>query len=442
LPTRKPQAPPAIEALLQEAGGVSDLLALVDLMREPQGAASYLHWDELRHRPPPEGLTIRQWWLVQKLARRGTPLPLLGTNGRPFTFCQPSLLLKGLQDIDMTAGGNVLAPEAVTNPHPRDRHLISTLMEEAITSSQMEGAATTRDVARDMIRSGRPPRDRSERMILNNYRTMQRIRELREEPLTPALVQELHRMVTLEALDAADAAGRLRAPGVEVVVDDLYGTVFHVPPPAEQLPERMERMCAFANGSTPEEFLHPVVRAITLHFWLAYDHPFVDGNGRTARALFYWSMLHQKYGLFEFISISSIIHKARGQYELSFLHTETDDNDLTYFLLAQVKVIQQAIASLHRYLERKAQEISTLQRRLQGLEGLNHRQMALLRHALRHPGFRYTVGSHQASHGVSNQTARTDLQKLAAQDLLLPMRQGRREEFSVPTDLARRLPAL
>jgi Fic family protein len=229
---------------------------------------------------------------------------------------------------------------------------------------------------------------------------------------------------------------------VEVVVDDLYGTVFHVPPPAEQLPQRIEALCAFANGSTPEEFLHPVVRAISLHFWLAYDHPFVDGNGRTARALFYWSMLHQKYWLFEFISISSIINKSRGKYELSFLHTETDDNDLTYFLLAQVKVIQQAIASLHRYLERKAQEISSLQRRLQGMEGLNHRQMALLRHALRHPGFRYTVGSHQASHGVSNQTARTDLQKLAAQDLLLPLRQGRREVFSVPADLAQRLPAL
>lgn len=442
MPTRKPQAPPAMEALLQEAGGVSDLLALVDLMREQQGASTYLHWDELRHRPPPDGLSTRQWWLVQKLARRGTPLPLVGTNGRPFTFCQPSLLLKGLHDIDMTAGGNVLAPEAVTNPHTRDRYLLSTLMEEAITSSQMEGAATTRDVAKDMIRSGRRPRDRSERMILNNYRTMQRIRELREEPLTPALVLELHGIVTRDALDDPLAAGRLRAPGVEVVVDDLYGTVFHVPPPAEQLPQRIEALCAFANGSTPEEFLHPVVRAITLHFWLAYDHPFVDGNGRTARALFYWSMLHQKYWLFEFISISSIINKSRSKYELSFLHAETDDNDLTYFLLAQVKVIQQAIASLHRYLERKSQEISSLQRRLQGLEGLNHRQMALLRHALRHPGFRYTVGSHQASHGVSNQTARTDLQKLAAQDLLLPTRQGRREVFRVPADLAQRLPAL
>jgi Fic family protein len=440
LPTRKPQTPPPVEALLQVVGGVSDVLALVDLMREQQGASTYLHWDELRHRTPPDGLTTRQWWLVQELARRGTSLPLEDSQGRPFTLCQPSPLLKGLHDIDSSAGGNVLAPEGVTNPHTRDRFLISTLMEEAITSSQMEGAATTRDVAKDMIRTGRPPRDRSERMILNNYRTMQRIRDLREEPLTQELVLELHRTVTMDALDDPNAAGRLREAGTDVVVDDAYGTVFHVPPPADELPERMERMCAFANGSVPEEFVHPVVRAIVLHFWLAYDHPFMDGNGRTARALFYWSMLHQKYWLFEFISISSIINKARGKYELSFLHTETDDNDLTYFLLAQVQVIQQAIASLYRYLERKAKEISDLQSRLQGLDGLNHRQIALLRHALRHPGFRYTVGSHQASHGVSNQTARTDLQKLAGQGLLTSMHQGKREVFCVPTDLHQQLP--
>ncbi|MCS5691426.1 Fic family protein [Cyanobium sp. FGCU-6] len=165
-------------------------------------------------------------------------------------------------------------------------------------------------------------------------------------------------------------------------------------------------------------FIHPVVRAIALHFWLACDHLFCDGNGRTARALFYRSMLKQGYWLFEFISISSVIDQARAMYERSFLLCGTDDNDLTYFLLAQVTVIQQAIANLHAYL-------STATAKL-----------ALLRHA----GFRYTVLSHQNSHGVSNQTARSDLQKLAGRGLLIPGKDGKREIFRVPTDLATRLP--
>jgi Fic family protein len=431
-----------MEELLAQGGGLQEAMPVLAQLAAATQGDRYLHWDELHHRQPPQGLSHGQWWLAEKLARRGTSitLTLLSSDGGSFWLCQPPMLLKGLHEIDMKAGSSVMAPEAVTTPSTRDRYLLSSLMEEAITSSQMEGAATTRDVAKAMIRSRRAPRDRSEQMILNNYRTMQRIRELKDQPLTPQLVLDLHRLVSQHTLDDPADAGRLRPLGKDVVVDDAYGTVFHVPPAAGELEQRLELLCSFANGETPAVFLHPVVRAITLHFWLAYDHPFCDGNGRTARALFYWAMLNQGYWLFEFISISSAINKARGQYERSFLLSESDDNDLTYFLLAQVKVIQQAITNLHAYLERKAGEVGALQRRLEGMDGLNHRQLALLRHALRHPGFRYTVLSHQSSHGVSNQTARSDLQKLAGRGLLIPGKDGKREIFRVPADLAKRLP--
>ncbi len=69
--------------------------------------------------------------------------------------------------------------------------------------------------------------------------------------------------------------------------------------------------CTYATGllklpllDKADFFIHPVIRAILLHFMLAYDHPFVDGTGRTARALFYWSMAHQGYWLMDFISIT------------------------------------------------------------------------------------------------------------------------------------------
>ena len=441
MPTRLPRRPPSLEALLAQAGGLHEATPVLAQLAANNQGDRYFHWDELRHRPAPQGLSHEQWWLAEKLSRRGsgTPLPLLSSEGCPFWFCQPPLLLKGLHGIDMKAGASVMAPEAVTTPSSRDRYLLSSLMEEAITSSQMEGAATTRDVAKAMIRSHRAPRDRSEQMILNNFRTMQRIRELKDHSLTPQLVLDLHRLVSEKTLDDPADAGRLRPPGMEVVVDDIYGTVFHVPPAATELEARLEQLCRFANGETPAVFIHPVVRAITLHFWLAYDHPFCDGNGRTARALFYWSMLKQGYWLFEFISISSVINQARARYERSFLLCETDDNDLTYFLLAQVTVIQQAITNLHAYLERKANEVAVLQRRLEGMDGLNHRQLALLRHALRHAGFRYTVLSHQTSHGVSNQTARSDLQKLAGRGLLTQEKDGKRDFFRVPADLPARL---
>ena len=99
-------------------------------------------------------------------------------------------------------------------------------------------------------------------------------------------------------------------------------------------------------------------------------------------------------------------------------------------------MIQQAIASLHAYLERNASEVGALQQRLEGVEGLNHRQLALPRHALRDSGFRYTVLSHQNSYGVSHQTALSDLEKLAERDLLIAGKDGRREVFRMPQNLA------
>lgn len=57
-----------------------------------------------------------------------------------------------------------------------------------------------------------------------------------------------------------------------------------------------------------------MLRAILLHFWLAYDHPFEDGNGRTARSLFYWYMRTQGYWLVEYLLISNILRKAPAQY--------------------------------------------------------------------------------------------------------------------------------
>jgi Fic family protein len=326
-------------------------------------------------------------------------------------------------------------PEPITNPQTRDRYLVRSLIEEAITSSQLEGAVTTREVAKEMIRTGRTPRDTSEQMILNNYATMQRITELKKEPLSREMILDIHRLVTEGTLDDPTAAGRFRRSDEKRIVGDEYGEVFHDPPPAAELLERLEAMCDFGNGKTPPYFVHPAVRAIILHFWLAYDHPFVDGNGRTARALFYWSMLHEGYWLFEFISISSILRKAPVKYGRSFLYTETDDNDLTYFIVAQTEVIRRAIEDLHAYIGRKTAEVQELETHLRALDLFNHRQVEVVRHALKHPYQLYTIESHRKSHNVVYQTARTDLLDLTKRGVLGQKKQGKKIVFTVPRDL-------
>jgi Fic family protein len=433
---------------------ISDLLSgghgtdrFEELMREGIGAAPggrYRHWDTFRHAPTSQQFTAEEQWIAVKLARRALyrRLPLKDVQGRSFQYALPNPALEMLHQIDRNAGGNIQGSEQVTNPATRDTYLFKSIVEEAITSSQLEGASTTRKVAKAMIQEGRAPRNRSERMILNNYQGMLYVRQFIDTPLTPEIVKELQRKLTDGALDDPDAAGRFRRADEDIVVEDETGTRLHTPPPAHELEERMQKLCAFANGTEPTEFVPPAVRAILLHFWLAYDHPFVDGNGRTARALFYWSMARQGYWLCEYVSISRILRKARAQYARAYLYTESDDNDATYFLLYQMRVLLRAIGDLHEYLARKAAEIHEAEeivRRASAVNAeLNQRQLALINHALKKPLARYSVESHKISHGVSYETARSDLMKLVAQGLLSQRKVGKAHAF-VPASNLREL---
>ena len=245
-------------------------------------------------------------------------------------------------------------------------------------------------------------------------------------------------------MDNEDAAGRLRRAGEDVgIYDERDGECMHSPPAAAELPERLEKLCAFANGENSERFVHPVLRAIILHFWLAYDHPFVDGNGRTARALFYWSMLRQGFWMFEFLSISEILLKAPVKYTRSFLYTESDGNDLNYFIHYQLEVIQKSIENLHDYIERKSSQINKVRDSLLRISiPLNYRQETVINKAVSEPGARFTAQSHQRSHRVSYATARSDLLHLEKLGLLSSQKHGKTFYFYPAKDLAQKLTQL
>ncbi len=439
-----PQPAPEFEAVFQEIVDRNRIQSVLRLADGLHTETRYMHWDEIRRRPVRAGFTHEEWWAALKLKRKAAyrQIPLLDKTGTAFSYYITDTVQELLHDIDSGAGGFIGMPDPITNPQTRDRYVVSSLIEEAITSSQLEGAVATREVAKEMIRSGRKPRDRSEQMILNNFFTMKHIMEVKDQELTPKLVLDIHRHVTEKALDKPDAAGRFRTDDELIRVTDSEGVVHHDPPPADELDARMLQMCDFANSRTPKGFVHPVVRAILIHFWLAYDHPFYDGNGRTARALFYWSMLRSGYWLFEFVSISSILVKAPAKYARSFLYTETDDNDANYFIIYQTEVINRAIKELHAYIERKRKEVLAVEAQLKYLRRLNHRQQAFVIHALRHPFQEYTIASHQRSHGIAYATARADLLELAELDLLEQGKRGKAMVFEANPQLKERLMAL
>ena len=406
--------------------------------------SEYLPWEKFRFKTPPDGVSVEDWWLTVRVARRANARNLellVDKEGEPFSYSLPDEVLRATDEIARDASGQIAISELVTNPDSRARYVVNSLIEEAITSSQLEGAATSRRDAKDMIRSRRAPKDDSERMILNNYLAMERIREVVDQPLTPELVRELHRIVTDGTLENPEYAGRLQDDdAMRVSVWGEGNQLLHRPPPVAELEARLQALCDFANDKSGVPYLPPVLRALTIHFMMGYDHYYEDGNGRTARALFYWSMLRQGYWLTEFLSISRILRKAPSKYVRSFLLTEDDDGDLTHFYIYHLGVIQRAIADLHAYLAAKADEVRDVQTRLKGLPGeFNYRQIALIDHATRNAAAVYTVKSHGASHRVSTETARQDLQALEGRGLLERFKVSKQYLWRPVADLASKL---
>ncbi len=440
---KMPSAPPPVLGLIGKRAEKLPQLLSSGIGKKPEN--KYLHWSKLRHLEPPEGFSSEDWWLAIKLARGSVrhALPLEDKAGRPFSYSDSSYLYRMLHEVDRDASGRIELPADVVSTDSRDRYLVNSLIEEAITSSQLEGAATTRRVAKEMLRTGRPPRDRSERMIANNYRGMEFLRELGRENLSASVLLELQRTLTDGTQDDPDVVGRFRLPTDRVlVVDQRDGTVLHEPPDAADMGKRMERLLAFANATDDAAFVHPAIRAILLHFMIGYEHPFVDGNGRTARALFYWAMARFGYWMTEFLSISTVIHKAPAQYARAYVFSETDDNDVTYFLDYNLRVIRQSIRQLHAYLARKAREMHDVQRLLERSVPaaiLNYRQVALLISMRKRPDMAHTIEGHRRSHNVTYQTARTDLLKLAESGLVASARRGRPFVFTLARDFDERL---
>jgi Fic family protein len=386
----------------------------------------------------PKDITPEISWSYLKLTRQSKTIKtkLISKDGVPFNYWTPDEVLRNLSEIDKYIGGQILIDnEAPFNKPEHKRFLVNSLMEEAIASSQLEGASTTRRIAKEMLRTSRKPENHAERMIYNNYKTILKIKDFINKPLSEQILLELHKLMTVDTLENSNWSGRFRTPAdAPVVVGDEDGTLY-VPPSPEKIKEMLEVLYNYANTDESERFVHPAIKAINLHFYLSYIHPFNDGNGRTARALFYWYMLNKNYWMMEYLTISRIFIQATGQYKRAFLYTEIDDSDLTYFITFNIKVIIIAIKKLVGYIRDKQKEIVGIGYHLKKHADLNERQRDLLRHAIDSPDSEYTIEAHKTINNVTYETARKDLINLQKKGFLDKIKKGKKFYFTPSKNL-------
>ena len=368
--------------------------------------ARYLHWDELRHHPLPAD--AKSVWALMKLLRRTQAREIVFSR-RHFPYTLNDSCWQMLHHLDKTAAGNLMSV-LDTIGHDRERYIVNSLMEEAIASSQLEGAATTRRVAKQMLRERRKPTNRDEQMIFNNYQTMKRIREIGKGDLSPELLLTLQKMITSMTLEDPSDEGRFR-DNDEIRVVDGSGAVLHTPLPAVEIPGLIDELCRFAN-SPDDSFIHPIIKGIFLHFLIGYIHPFNDGNGRTARTIFYWYVLRNDYWLFEYMALSRTIKDTKGQYKKAYVYTESDENDLTYFIHYNLTAIEKTIKEIQTYIQmQQAEQIRTLHS-IQESEELSYRQIDILKQIVKRPEKPVRIKEIEEMYHVAYATARGDLIRL------------------------------
>ncbi len=366
----------------------------------------YLYWDKVKYKAKddsPEAL-----WNAIKLDRLLKSKHIyFGKNS--FSFVTTDFIQRALHLFDMHIGGTLSSNTGIAETD-KNKYIISSLIEESISSSQIEGANTTRKKAKDMIRLEKKPKNKSDLMIVNNFITMKYIVQNKENDLSIENLLHIHQLITKGTLNSAEEEGNFRKNDDVHVVDYTKGEIVHTPPLQKDIKNLIEELCIFFNQDTAE-FIHPIVKGCIIHFIIGWIHPFTDGNGRTARAIFYWYMLKKGYWLTEYLSISRIIKDTKNQYEKAYLYTECDENDLSYFITYHIKTMIKAYDALKEYINRKQNDVIQAAKFMK-IPNINERTAQIIK-LLYDDGDRVlNTKKIESRFNISNFTARSDLKTL------------------------------
>jgi Fic family protein len=376
-------------------------------------------------------------WIVLKLARAFSSI---GIPYAPIhlTYVLTSEISQELHLCDQDL--STVFPTGTKKLESGREYIIEALSEEAIASSKLEGAVTTELVAKNMLRKNIPPKNKDEQMIVNNHLAMQFIQDKRDVLLTPAFIREVQGIVTKDTMQDEGQSGVFRSTNDVSVLDVRSGEVIYYPPNAKEIDSLISALCDFVNadrmekGDEERSFVHPIIVGIALHFLIGYIHPFYDGNGRTARTLFYWYVLSRGYEVFAYIPISKIIQQAPGKYRDAYLATERDDLDLTYFILYNIRCIRKARKALIEHLKMESSRKSNAERVISALPDVSKRQASILTYMVEYKTEEFGIREIADRFSVTYQTARTDIMHLTDLKYLGVKKRGRAFYYSVRSE--------
>lgn len=308
----------------------------------------YLPWS-LFHRIIPLNMNAKRLWAVEQHIRQASAIRLNYSSeaGQQFHFNMTPKLQAFCHRFDMVCNAAAHKQfEMTCKNHGFDVEeffLIEPAESARLSGASEDDCSIAYSVQEDDMGAMTP----GERIVSNSLFLFQEaVTNSTRYPLSMGMLKKLNSL----ALDADKS--KLR----EKEMDNLAGNTLVMPPRVARIPDRIEQLCHLINNDSA--FVHPLVKAAILHFALLYEYAFEDGNGRVARAMFYWSLVRSGYPVADQLCISEHIKAHAKKMQEVFFTVVLHDFDLTYFLEFTVDALEHQLQSLEEVRNEVAETIA------------------------------------------------------------------------------------
>jgi Fic family protein len=346
-------------------------------------------------------------------------------------------LMKAEQQFLLSAGRYLGVVQHLADDN-RERLVIESMSDEAVTTSQIEGEVLNRESVQSSIRRQlglasdhrkvQPAEQGIGELMVDLYRRF-------DQPLTTDTLFDWHRMITRGRADLRDVgAYRTHAEPMQIVSGKIYEPKVHFEaPPSHRVPSEMAAFIEWFNRTSPTGAapLPALTRAGIAHLYFESIHPFEDGNGRLGRAIAE-KVLAQSLGQPSLTAIAATILVRRADY-YNALEAANKSNEITNWLawFAGTALEAQARTLAHvEFLIGKTKLLDKFRDRL------NPRQLTVLLRTLREGPKGFTgglsAGNYAAIAKTSAATAGRDLADMVDLGVLTRTGEKRYTRYHLP----------
>jgi len=293
----------------------------------------------------------------------------------------------------------------------RSAHSSTAIEGNPLTLEQVSELAAGRDI---MVRR----KDKKE--VLNYLEALEKIPEFAErKPFKLSDLLELHKLVTRDTLENPADEGSLRNQQV-AVVNRATGQIIFMPPPTDRVGALVEEFLEWFNSEEVNE-IDPVLEAGLAHYELVRIHPFVDGNGRTARVMASIVLFKRAFDIKRFFALDDYYDKDRRAYYAALKTVDQDSLDLTGWLEYFTEGVAVSLKAVEDKVIGLSQDIKFLKER--GQIALTDRQVKIVEMLLQNE--KLTIGQVKDLFGFSRQMALKEMTKLVDLGVVRPKGRGR-----------------